>query len=141
MTLLAVFKAGLAYVPLAPNWPEGRVRHVIEDSGPVMIITNMGRRGTMRSLVVIVIPMSDQSDVLYDAQKDLPVRKKREVVYYDELEEEGLTMSADNIPRNQAVNSDISGGDRLYSVLYTSGSTGLPKVKTSRWRIIKLKFD
>ena len=137
MTLLAVFKAGLAYVPLAPNWPEGRVRHVIEDSGPVMIITNMGRRSTMRSLV-IVIPMSDQSDVLYDAQKDLPVRKKREVVYYDELEEEGLTMSADNIPRNQAVNSDISGGDRLYSVLYTSGSTGLPKVKTSRWRILKL---
>ena len=43
VTLLAVFKAGLAYVPLAPNWPEGRVRHVIEDSGPVMIITNMGR--------------------------------------------------------------------------------------------------
>ena len=51
MTLLAVFKAGLAYVPLAPNWPEGRVRHVIEDSGPVMIITNMGRRNIMRSLV------------------------------------------------------------------------------------------
>ena len=79
--------------------------------------------------------MSDQSDVLYDAQKDLPVRKKREVVYYDELEEEGLTMSTDNIPRNQAVNSDISGGDRLYSVLYTSGSTGLPKVKIIPWRI------
>ena len=51
MTLLAVFKAGLAYVPLAPNWPEGRVRHVIEDSGPVMIITNMGRRSLIRSLV------------------------------------------------------------------------------------------
>ena len=44
ITLLAVFKAGLAYVPLAPNWPEGRVRHVIEDSGPVMVITNMGMR-------------------------------------------------------------------------------------------------
>ena len=50
MTLLAVFKAGLAYVPLAPNWPEGRVRHVIEDCGPVMIITNMGRRTVFNSL-------------------------------------------------------------------------------------------
>lgn len=48
VTLLAVFKAGLAYVPLAPNWPEGRVRHVIEDSGPVMIITNMGRRNILQ---------------------------------------------------------------------------------------------
>ena len=130
MTLLAVFKAGLAYVPLAPNWPEGRVRHVIEDCGPVMIITNMGRRTvfSLRTHFCCNFCMADQSDVLYDAQKDLPVRKKREVVYYDELEEEGLTMSADNIPRNQAVNSDIPGGDRLYSVLYTSGSTGLPKV-------------
>ena len=83
---------------------------------------------------------TDQSDVLYDAQKDLPVRKKREVVYYDELEEEGLTMSAANIPRNQAMNSDISGGDRLYSVLYTSGSTGLPKVKITCRRIIQMLF-
>ena len=53
VTLLAVFKAGLAYVPLAPNWPEGRVRHVIEDSGPVMILTNMGRRSIMMSLVIM----------------------------------------------------------------------------------------
>ena len=53
MTLLAVFKAGLAYVPLAPNWPEGRVRHVIEDCGPVMIITNMGRR-TVSSICVVI---------------------------------------------------------------------------------------
>ena len=56
VTLLAVFKAGLAYVPLAPNWPEGRVRHVIEDSGPVMIITNMGRRSIMMSLVIMFYP-------------------------------------------------------------------------------------
>ena len=68
------------------------------------------------------------------------MRKKREVVYYDELEEEGLTMSAANIPRNQAMNSDISAGDRLYSVLYTSGSTGLPKVKIANRRIIQIIF-
>ena len=57
MTLLAVFKAGLAYVPLAPNWPEGRVRHVIEDCGPVMIITNMGRRtvSNLRTFICVVI--------------------------------------------------------------------------------------
>ena len=52
-TILAIFKAGLAYVPLAPNWPEGRVRHVIEDSGPLMIITNMGRRIIMMSFVIM----------------------------------------------------------------------------------------
>ena len=45
VTLLALFKAGLAYVPLAPNWPEGRVRHVIEDAAPIMIVTNQGEAG------------------------------------------------------------------------------------------------
>ena len=39
-TLLAIFKAGLAYVPIAPNWPEGRIRHILEDSSPIMVLTN-----------------------------------------------------------------------------------------------------
>ena len=52
VTLLALFKAGLAYVPLAPNWPEGRVRHVIEDAAPIMIVTNQGEAGNrQRGLV------------------------------------------------------------------------------------------
>ena len=48
ITLLAILKAGLAYVPLAPNWPEGRIRHVIEDSGPVLIITNQAATPAQR---------------------------------------------------------------------------------------------
>ena len=39
-TLLAIFKAGLAYVPIAPNWPEGRIKHILEDSSPIMVLTN-----------------------------------------------------------------------------------------------------
>ena len=29
ITILALFKAGLAYVPIAPNWPEGRIEYII----------------------------------------------------------------------------------------------------------------
>ena len=87
ITLLAIFKAGLAYVPLAPNWPEGRVKHVIEDAAPILIITNQ-----------------DRADVLYSAQADLPILKKREVVFYDELDEESVGFSSKNIPSNQAMN-------------------------------------
>ena len=43
ITILALYKAGLAYVPIAPNWPEGRVKHVIEDASPIMIVTNQGK--------------------------------------------------------------------------------------------------
>ena len=43
ITILSLYKAGLAYVPIAPNWPEGRVKHVIEDASPIMIVTNQGK--------------------------------------------------------------------------------------------------
>mgnify|MGYP001248275968 CR=1 FL=1 len=35
-TILAIFKAGLAYVPIAPNWPGGRIEHIIADAAPIM---------------------------------------------------------------------------------------------------------
>ena len=114
ITLLAILKAGLAYVPIAPNWPEGRIKHVIEDSAPVLIITNQ-----------------DRADLLYTAQADLPILKKREVVFYDELAEESALYSSKNLPTNQTLQASVSGGARLYSILYTSGSTG--RVLHSHW--------
>ena len=71
---------------------------------------------------------ADQSDILYTAQQELPVAQKREVVYYDELEEESAGLAAHNLAANQTINSGTRGGDKLYAVLYTSGSTGMPKV-------------
>lgn len=40
VTLLALAKCGLAYVPIAPNWPAGRVRLILKDAKPGMILTN-----------------------------------------------------------------------------------------------------
>ena len=45
-------------------------------------------------------------------------------MYFDELEDESFDLSGKNIPTSQTMNNDRSGGDKLYSVLYTSGSTG-----------------
>ena len=66
-TILALFKAGLAYVPLAPNWPEGRIQHIIKEAEPVMVITNT------------------KSNILFKAQKGLSAEKKRHIYQYDEL--------------------------------------------------------
>ena len=109
-SLLAIFKAGLAYVPIAPNWPEGRIQHIIADSAPIMVLTNTN------------------ASLLYKAQKELPVAQKREILQYDDLVEEGTATNTSTkpLPANQTLNSSRR-GDRLFAVLYTSGSTGQPK--------------
>jgi amino acid adenylation domain-containing protein len=37
--LLAVLKAGAGYVPIDPTYPPDRIRHVVEDSGAVLVVT------------------------------------------------------------------------------------------------------
>ena len=41
MTILALVKAGLAYVPIAPNWPDGRIKMLLEDCQPIWALTNI----------------------------------------------------------------------------------------------------
>lgn len=109
-TILALFKAGLAYVPLAPNWPEGRVQHIIDEAEPIMLITNA------------------KVDILIKAQKSLPLQKKRNIFSYNELMAEATRTNTSimNLPSNQVLNNSLK-GKRLFGVLYTSGSTGTPK--------------
>lgn len=38
--VLGVLKAGGAYVPLDPNYPEERLKYIVEDSAPVMLLAN-----------------------------------------------------------------------------------------------------
>jgi amino acid adenylation domain-containing protein len=47
VALLAVLKAGGAYVPLDPSYPAERLRFMLEDSAPVVVLT----QATLRSLV------------------------------------------------------------------------------------------
>ena len=40
VTMVALAKCGLSYVPIAPNWPPGRIGLLLSDAKPLMIITN-----------------------------------------------------------------------------------------------------
>ena len=97
IALLAILKAGAAYVPLDPEYPVERLQDIIEDSGICLLLGN---------------------ETLFNALGELPKQVKPWC-----LEKDGLTM-ADypskslpliNVPLHQAY------------LIYTSGSTGKPK--------------
>lgn len=95
VSLLAIWKAGAAYVPLDPAYPEGYLRQILEDAGPVTIITDtfgQERLGAADSQCFAI----DRRAPSLDAASSLPPAL-----------DQGLGA--------------------LAYVMYTSGSTGVPK--------------
>jgi amino acid adenylation domain-containing protein len=101
LSILAVFKAGGAYLPLDPAHPESRLRHVIEQSGCQFVLSTAAFAST-RSQALQQI-----------AEKHRP----HEITFEQALQT--------NSPR---YNLPATSGPRsLAYVIYTSGSTGTPK--------------
>lgn len=98
IALLAVLKAGAAYVPLDPSHPDGRLRDTVADCEPSALITS--------------VALSTR----FDADAALPV-----LCVDDEALHEALSGQPvhDPAPRARA--------DGLAYIIYTSGSTGRPK--------------
>ncbi|KRD77783.1 hypothetical protein ASE43_20875 [Lysobacter sp. Root983] len=98
IALLAVLKAGAAYVPLDPGHPDGRLRDTVVDCEPSALITSLAlatRFAADASLAVLCI----DDETLHDAL---------------------LRQPADNT-------TSTARADGLAYIIYTSGSTGRPK--------------
>ncbi|HET7233826.1 MAG TPA: amino acid adenylation domain-containing protein [Longimicrobium sp.] len=97
--LLGILKAGGAYVPLDPSYPVGRLRDMLEDSAPAVLLTHPPLAATVAELVAgFAVPVLDLTEDA--AWSDRPETNPGRA---------GLG------PRN------------LAHVLFTSGSTGRPK--------------
>ena len=101
--LLAVLKAGAAYLPLDPDYPADRIAFMLKDAQPAFIMTNTKAANH--------IP---------------PVENVPKIVLDDpELAEKLNTYPAAN-PKNKDRTQPLSPLNTAY-VIYTSGSTGVPK--------------
>ncbi|MEU6231859.1 amino acid adenylation domain-containing protein [Kitasatospora sp. NPDC047058] len=58
VALLAVLKSGAAYVPIDPIYPPGRIRHMLEDSGAALVLTDARLGGTLADVRVTVVPVT-----------------------------------------------------------------------------------
>ncbi|MEM8960334.1 MAG: amino acid adenylation domain-containing protein [Acidobacteriota bacterium] len=98
VTLLAVHRAGAAYVALDPAYPADRLSFMVEDSGAAVVVTD-GSRVTERPGVPASTRIVDLATV--------------------DLDGLASTLSSPTPPTASA--------DRLSHLIYTSGSTGRPK--------------
>jgi amino acid adenylation domain-containing protein len=98
VALLAVMRAGGAYVPIDPSYPAGRIAHILSDSRPRLLITTQAPAGL--------------------ADENAP-----ETLVLDAPETQALL--ADGGPEPVDLPHPLP--QHPAYVIYTSGSTGLPK--------------
>ncbi|MCG7549005.1 non-ribosomal peptide synthetase [Pseudoalteromonas sp. Of7M-16] len=101
VTLLAVLRAGCAYVPVDPKLPAARMQYIMQDSGASGLITSDG----------LVRELANLSDSV--AQSPLTLFSVSDSANWPE------TASQEGLP-----SPDV---DALAYVIYTSGTTGQPK--------------
>ncbi|KAF2762359.1 nonribosomal peptide synthetase 7 [Pseudovirgaria hyperparasitica] len=97
VVLIAVLKSGAAYLPIDPSFPTERIRHILEDAEPKIVVVGDATR--------------DISQTWGYARLDL-----------DEIRESNEKL--DDKPFD--ADAGLSAEDLAY-VIYTSGSTGKPK--------------
>ncbi|XP_046473917.1 beta-alanyl-bioamine nonribosomal peptide synthetase ebony-like [Neodiprion pinetum] len=91
--LLATLKAGMAYLPLDPEFPAPRVEHILTEAEPLIVVSEEGA--------------------------DMTMYKGTPAITYEKLLEEASNESTQNM--------DLDACQDLAIILYTSGSTGVPK--------------
>lgn len=100
VAILAVLKAGGAYVPLDPAYPAQRLQYMLQDSAPVLVLSQA-------SLQDILQPLLPQATPVLCVDQAWP------------------NMCA-NYPSSNPVVQELTAQHLAY-VIYTSGSTGMPK--------------
>lgn len=97
VAMLAVMKAGAAYVPLDPGFPGDRISFISQDAGIGLFLTTSGLAGQLDGLGVETLSL-DLAASLVEREPDAPPERPAD-----------------------------TGPDALCYIIYTSGSTGYPK--------------
>ena len=96
--MLAIIKAGAAYVPLDPEYPLARLQYMLSNAGAQVVVTELA------------------------LLENLPQLGLRNVCLDDATVQQAIATCSANDPA-----ASLQLAEKLAYVIYTSGSTGLPK--------------
>ncbi|XP_014553644.1 hypothetical protein COCVIDRAFT_107135 [Bipolaris victoriae FI3] len=97
VALLAVMKTGAAYMPIDPDFPTDRIRHMIEDASPILVIVGASTRLASQSWGCATLDLDETRHEMAESKSQIG-----------------------------SINVNPKAEDLAY-VIYTSGSTGKPK--------------
>ncbi|MBL3550485.1 non-ribosomal peptide synthase/polyketide synthase, partial [Chryseobacterium sp. KMC2] len=97
IAILAVLKAGAAYVPMDPSYPADRIEHILHDTGAKLVL-------------------GDEEAIDRVQKMDVDAISLDHVAFQDEVKRESSEAPVTTVT-----------SDNLAYVIYTSGTTGLPK--------------
>ncbi|MDR1334404.1 MAG: amino acid adenylation domain-containing protein, partial [Holosporaceae bacterium] len=104
LSILAATKIGAAYTPIDPMYPQSHVKHVLQDTGALIILTQERDKYKLEEclpsgkfIIICVDSPSTQSRVFNESNKE-----------------------------NHVITPPLCGSDVAY-VMFTSGSSGIPK--------------
>ncbi|MCP4154423.1 MAG: amino acid adenylation domain-containing protein, partial [bacterium] len=98
-TIIGIFKAGCAYMPIETDYPPDRIKKILEDSSVTQVIATTAERETIENI-----------------KNNQPTLQ--EILYSDSEE---MTGQRSDAPETKATAEDLA------YIIYTSGSTGKPK--------------
>ncbi len=118
IAMLGVLKAGVAYVPLAPSDPDSQICHILNDTNARLIISNVSYQDKWASDLL--------SSYIFKTQQTVEncsiINQHVSLIEIDSDEMQNVLNSQDIINPHQVIT-----GRNLIYVIYTSGTTAMPK--------------
>lgn len=115
ISILGILKTGGAYIPLDPNAPLTRLAYIIENAGMKCLLTSTKKGNNINQMFPEKNPLEVVvlTDDLTRLKTDLPVK----VISWGDVVKRSGTLPHENT----TIETDLA------YILYTSGSTGVPK--------------